>query len=365
MNTKQHRGSRILRRAAVAVALGMVLVSMWPGSVTAQRRPRTPQVPAAPTVDPDGGWRLQAAAQTNLWFHAMAVIAADQPGPLVKQERGVYPTTLDSLAPKLRADIGDGRNLETLHFVPLYFPRAGPEQMLGALRAVAKRRTGDEQLAAREVQFGAFVVGQTLQKGSERRLLEALVDVMEREWEVFYRDYWEERQAEAEARSDAMQEMWDSAVAPQLADYLERRRLTAGIVMPSPALGPEGRIVDVAALDPSDQVVAVQEPLSATGPDAAVFAFVKELCFLLLDDALPGEEEAATVDEREDLRRRAAVRCGALLLEFYAPAQVARYRRVFLDAVGAEESATVAAFERVYDLDPAVFRRIREQIQHH
>jgi hypothetical protein len=52
-----------------------------------------------------------------------------------------------------------------------------------------------------------------------------------------------------------------------------------------------------------------------------------------------------------------------MLVEFFAPSHSARYRRVFLDAVGAEESATVEAFERVYPLDPALYERLRERIR--
>lgn len=332
-------------------------------------RPPTPEPPPIRT------WQVRASPQTNLWFHALAVVAADQPGPLglysaeyarhvreVKQERGVYPTPLDSVASELRAEIGDGRRLESLHFAPLYFPEAAPERMLRALQAVAKRRSNDSALAGRDVGFGAAIMAQAFQDGKARRLLEALAEAVEHEWTLFYRQYWEDSQAQQDSMVAAMQAMWDRDLAPGLQPLLERRRLTGGIVMPSPALGPEGRIVDLRELEPTDQVVAVQMPLLATGPDASVFAFLKELCFLLVDDRKLNPD-SLTVDDREDLRRTAAVRCGALLLEFYAPAYVGRYRRAFLDAVGAEESTTVAAFERVYALDPALYRRLREQIR--
>lgn len=132
--------------------------------------------------------------------------------------------------------------------------------------------------------------------------------------------------------------------------------------MPSPALGPEGRIVEIDQFDPDDQVVAVQLPLMTQRPEAATFAFLKELCFLLIDARFRASlsEDPA---EREDLERTLAVRCGSLILDFYAPTQTARYRRVFLDAVGAEESATVGAFERVYALEPSLYDRLREQIR--
>ncbi len=323
------------------------------------------------------GWHIRPGAHTNLWYHALAVIAADQPGPLglysaeyathireVKQQRGVYPTALDSLASRLREDIGDARGaMQTLHFVPLYFPNAEPESMLAALRAVSRRRANDEALSAPEVRFGAFVVAQSLEQGGDRGLLERLVDVMEQEWRVFYRDYWEEQRAEEEDKAAEMQEMWDTFIAPQLGSYLERRRIDAGLVMPSPALGPEGRIVDIEEFQRGDQVVAVQEPLTVEGVDATIYAFLKELCFLIIDDRDLVGGQSVSDDGLEDLRRRAAVRCGAMLLGFYAPTLSARYRRVFLDAVGGEESSTVAAFERVYYLEPEVVQRLQNQIR--
>jgi hypothetical protein len=103
-------------------------------------------------------------------------------------------------------------------------------------------------------------------------------------------------------------------------------------------------------------------PLGTDAPEASVFAFLKELCFLLVDDRVLGGG-ALDEFELEDLRRRAAVRCGSLILEFYAPTMAARYRRVFLDAVGAEESYTNEAFERVYFLAPEQFERLREAVR--
>lgn len=374
---------KMMHEASVRLPVGgwfaviLLTATSGAGGLAAQGLPGAPGGP--PPMPGEGvvaGWHVEAAPQANLWYHALAVIAADQPGPLglysaeyarhirdVKQELGIYPTRLDSLATELREDIGDARGgLETLHFVPLYFPRVEPERMLAALRAVARRRAGDEALSGPDVRFGAFAVSQAMEQGGDRGLLQRLVETIEHEWEVFYRDYWERMRPERESRVAEMQQTWDTFIAPQLGDYLEGRRLDAGLIMPSPALGPEGRIVDIEEFQRGDQVVAVQEPLSSTGVDATIYAFLKELCFLIIDDQeLAGF--ATSQSDLEDLRRTAAVRCGAMLLELHAPTLSARYRRVFLDAVGAEESSTVAAFERVYYLDPTVVESVRGQVR--
>jgi hypothetical protein len=332
-----------------------------------------PNIRIAERRRPAARWLVQPRTQADLWFHALAVIQADQPGPLglysaeyagqirtIKQELGVYPTLLDSLAPKLRKAMAEGSDV--MHFVPLYFPRASAERMIEVLKAVARRRTNDPRLVGQDVRNGVQVMTQVTEDGRARRLLEDLVEVMEDEWNVFFRDYVKQLHTEQETRYAAIQSMWDSLFVPQLGPYLERRRLNAGSVFPSPALGPEGRIVDLDGFSAADQVVAVQLPLSTSGPAPSVFAFLKELCFLIVDDRmlLQYAEDAADL---EDMRRRAAVRCGHMLLELYSPILVGSYRRVFLDAVGAEESSTVAAFERVYPLSAEVLERVRGQIR--
>ena len=350
-----------------------------------------PEVPD--TVDaeeyepPITSWVVRPRAQVDLWFHCMAVIQADQPGPLglysadyareirrVKQELGVYPTPLDSLAERFRKEINDAGGLNNIHFVPLWFPRADPEQMLDALTAVANQDYNRASAMGRGMTMGVQQIAFSFDRGSERSLLRRLVEAVRSEWNLFYRDYWRNEEPIRAARYDAIQEMWDDTFAEKLAPYLENRRLTGGLIVPSPAIGPEGRIVELDEYNPQDQIVSVQMPLTTDNPDASVFAFLKELCFLLIDNRrLIGfvSESAVTVDELsqdeqgelEDLRRTAAVRCGAYIMEFHAPIYAARYRRVFLDAVGAEESSTVAAFERVYYLPPEVEELVREQIR--
>jgi len=376
---------------ALEAEIGGTQVAAQPAQPpTAQAVPLQPGVQpgARPSPAPGGRtgpghWVVRERPQVDLWFHALAVIAADQPGPLglysaeyqelirlAKLERGVYPTALDSLATDLREGIGEGAGYDLLHFVPLYMPDSDPEEMLAALRLVADGKAprpgrgapgGAAGQMGNQEQIAMMILDQNLQGGA-RRLLGRLVDAAEEEWEVFYRDYWREMSAREQPRYQAVQAMWDSLFAPQLGRYLERRRLTAGLIFPSPPIGPEGRIVEYDSFDAGDQVVAVQMPLSTDRPEPTIFAFLKELCFLLIDDRQMARY-ATTAEDLEDLRRRAAVQCGALILDFYAPTLANQYRRVFLDAVGAEDSQTGAAFDRVYFLDPEVYQLMRERIR--
>jgi len=347
------------------------------------------------------GWVVRGAPQTDLWFHTLAVIAADQPGPLglysadyarrirdVKQELGIYPTPLDSLATRLRQDLAGGNpELDVFHFVPLYFPTASAEEMLMSLQRVADNDVPSPEEFFRgqrppggrppgepdrgpppsgdlgpNAGLGMLIIAQAMQTGGARRLLRRLVEAARIEWHIFYRGYWEQFTAEQAPRYAAIQAMWDTLFVPQLGPYLERRRLTSGAIFPSPPVGPEGRIVEFDEYDTGDQIVSVLMPLGTDEPEATVFAFLKELCFLLVDDQVLGTIEMDGFD-LEDLRRRAAVRCGALILDFYAPTMASRYRRVFLDVVGAEDSRTNEAFDRIYFLTAQQYERLREEVR--
>ena len=107
--------------------------------------------------------------------------------------------------------------------------------------------------------------------------------------------------------------------------------------------------------------VAMWFPLTANTPEVSNFFFLKELCFLIINDNAYGRFGRGTQDF-DDLRRTGAVRCGAMILDEYSPVLALQYRRTFLDAVGAEESATMQAFDRVYYLDPSVLARLRAQV---
>ncbi len=347
-------------------------MALWLGAqpVEAQRGP--PRRSGSP------GWEFRASAAADLWFHAMAVIAADEPGPLglysadyarrvreAKRERGLYPTVLDSLAERLRNGIREEFGLNSsLHFVPLYFPAVEPAQLLDALDAVARKKTDDARFREPEFRYGVLVLTNVVSDGGQRNVLRRMVRAVEEEWRVFYRDWGDSVRAAERPRYEAMRELWNDVLGPKLDHYLSRQRLRGGIVMPSPALGPEGRIIPGDDFDGTDQVVAMQMPLSTERADVSVFAFIKELCFLLQDARLFGPTmENASELEAQDLQRRVAVRCGALLLQFYAPTLTSAYRRAFLDAVGAEDSRTVEAFERVYAVDPEIYERLRQRIR--
>jgi hypothetical protein len=325
--------------------------------------------------NPDFGWVFRPQPHTDLWFHTLAVISADDEGPLglysadyarrvrdAKRDAGVYPTPLDSAAPRLRDLLRDDRVTQIVHFVPLYLAQVQPDRFLDVLRNVEKGNLDALRALPPDMGPGLQQLVFGFEDRTNRRALRELIAVMDTEWEVFFKNYWERTYEEHRDYYEEIQRVWDDEIGAQLGQYLENRRLTSGLVLLSASLGPEGRISDPDAFDPRDQVAAVYLPIWSDDPAVPIFFFVKELCFLLVDDGQIARF-AGSPDEREDLRRRAAVRCGAMVLEFYAPVLAMRYRRAFLDAVGAEESSTVTAFERVYFIDAEVLNVIRDQVR--
>lgn len=323
---------------------------------------------------PDSGWSVRPHAALDLWYHGMAIVGLfDSTAGLplynseyvaavrrAKAAAGIV-TLLDSLTPVLQRDFRRVDDPELFHFMPLYFPRAAPERMLAALDAVARDRTFDTVATRADVRLGVASVAVQIRDRNRRRFLERFVAGLESEWQRFYRAYWERQRRELQQDYAAVGDMWRERLGPSLARFLSRARLEGGEIFPSPPLGVEGRLDIRDRADGEDNMVAVWFPLRADRAELATFAVLKELCFALVDDVVAGSVRRS---ELEALRGRAAVRCGALVLEFYEPTMVALYRRVFLRAGGAPEaSAAALAFERLYPVPAEVYERLREAVR--
>jgi hypothetical protein len=228
-----------------------------------------------------------------------------------RAKRGVAPTALERTGGEFRSAFEADSTFEMLHFLPLTAVSASPDQLLGEvvprvgyalLQAPAQRATLDR--------FAAAVRGEMSTWRDERAL----------------------RGGTAPATLAAIEAKW-TAVAAAIAPYLARYGLTAGIIVPVPGLGTDGRFVPSSQGSPA--LVAVQLPSDPTrAPDAAFFA-VRELCYPAVREALrqPGLEPRDR-REAERLSGRAAVRCGAILLEAASPSLAEGYRSAFLPAGG-------------------------------
>jgi hypothetical protein len=102
---------RLLEVALLTVAATAVL----PASVAGQQ--------GGAAAAADTGWTVRASAAADLWYHGLAVVGFGAGGPFplynrdyaervraAKQEAGVYPTALDSVAAGLRLEFEEQRD---------------------------------------------------------------------------------------------------------------------------------------------------------------------------------------------------------------------------------------------------------------
>jgi hypothetical protein len=300
-------------------------------------------------------WSPRRSSSADLWFHSLAVLgvtgfgavplyAADYAAAAEREKamRGSH-TLLDRRAAALRQALAEDSAFEVLHFAPLYFAGSEPVAMLDALQAVAREGPDAAAHLGPAERFGAVALGTALPSPAERRLLGELAAALEDEWLRFYRQ-WSARSATLRARqAEAVAQNW-RPLAVALAPYLARRHLDGGALLLSPALGADGRLFEGDPRSSTDNVVAVAVPASDTTAANAVFLAVRELCYPAVRAALA--VAGGVGDDRiqgERLSGRAAVRCGALLLQRYAPESEAAYERTWL-AVTGEPGLFPAAF---------------------
>lgn len=354
------RGRVCAARRGALVLLGGVLLALGARSIGAQP-PRTPS-----------RWLVRESATLDLWYHALATIGYEGFGPLpyhapgyaaelrrVKAARGVTPTPLEHDAAALRAAFASDSAFEVLHFVPLYFASTDPASFVALVGAVGSGRpTGTLPPAERA---GVDVLRTLLASGTERAALVRLARDLDVEWREFYAGQLA-RTATARAEGiAALQRGWDERVLPSLGHAFHAAGLTGGAIYLVPALGPEGRVIT----SPSDAgaAVAVEWPLDDAASDVPLLAAVRELCFpvvrrLPIDAVARGDRIAA---ERES--DRAAVRCGAQLLDATAPALARAYRETFRRAARTTAAGTRPGFTEVYRLAPATERALDAEVR--
>jgi hypothetical protein len=229
-----------------------------------------------------------------------------------RARRGMAMTALERSAGEFRLAFEADSAFEMLHFLPLTAVSAPPDQLLGEV---------------------VPQVGYTLlQTPGQRATLDRFASSVRTEMSV-WRDERALRGGTMPAAVAAIETRW-SAIAAAIGPYLARYRLTAGIILPVPGLGLDGRLVPSSEGSPT--LVAVQLPRDPAGAaDAAYFA-VRELCYPAVREALrqPGVQQPQDRREAERLSGRAAVRCGAMLLDGASPELAAGYRAAFRPSGG-------------------------------
>jgi hypothetical protein len=303
-----------------------------------------------PGLSAQSGWTVRSAPAVEFWFHAMAIVGLQGFGALPlydpgypaavrssRDARGVGPTALERQAPALRAAFEADSAFESLHFLPLYASTATPEQLLATHAAGLARSV----LPARG------------QRAVLDRFLAAARDDLNSAWAAERRS----RAPALNAELAAVERRWSGAIGPALRAYLGREGMTSGIIIPVAGLGTDGRFLAASRDGPA--VVAVQLPRDSTHAGDAAFFAVRELCYPAVRRALrapglvPDDRVAA-----EGLSGRAAVRCGALLLDQADPSLGRAYRQAFLRAAG-----RVDGFPEAYPVPDPVLAALAEAVR--
>lgn len=315
------------------------------------------------------GWIVASDATTDLWFHALAVLGVDGPGTLPfydtryaqrvsdeKARRGIAPSRLDRDAARLRRTIMADSAFELLHFLPLYLDRMSPEDLPRFLRDAAAQRPS--ALVSEEV---ARAVRSSLSSSAQRAVLGDLADAIEDEWTTFSRNATAARAAGDGARRRALQARWDEAFAPQFAEVFRAMGLSRGVLLVSPALGTEGRVVNLGS---AGVILAVSDWRDSPTPDAPLLAAIRELCFPLLHHVaeIDGGAKVHAARSAEE-SSRAAVRCGAQLVDARMPTAGGEYRALFLSVrPGETETGYRERFDRRFQTDAVTLRAISREI---
>jgi len=362
-------GLLVLFRTLRAVRRFAIAASLLAGAPPSLLRGQAPPVAEIPRVAAHESWKVRSEADSDLWFHGMAVIGFEGFGPLhmydtgyaervraAKRRRGIYPTLLDRKSARF----------EIMHFLPLYFRAPNSDGLLRAIRAIAGEAPTRDNTGDPATRDAANAVGSVLASRRQRELLNEFVDVLEDERRVFYEDYERESNGARAAQIAKIQQYWDADLAPALAPYLERSQLGNGLIIVSPALGAEGRFVILGRGNAPRPVIAVRLPSSSADHDGGVpLSAIRELCFPIVHTVI-GQHATRKLERvaAERLSSVAAVRCGALALERYVPALTSSYQSQFLRAAGSPVTGADldAAFLRVFNLPPAVDAGLRRAI---
>ena len=309
-------------------------------------------------------WIVVSDPATDLWFHTLAVLGVNGPGTLPfynpdyaqavgeeKSHRGIGATKLDREAVQLRRSIMSDSAFEVLHFLPLYLDRTSPEALPRVVREIAD---GNRPTAVPEEVAAAL--RSSLSSRAQRAVLVDLADAIDDEWRAFYAGSALRATVVAERRR-GLQTRWDEFFSPRLVPVFRAIGVERGVLLISPPLGAEGRVVNLGA---AGVIVAVSDRRDDAAPDAPLLAAIRELCFPLLQhirdvDPIARAHGARGADESS----RAAVQCGAQLVDSLMPSSASEYRALFLRARAGESAAGYRRrFDQRFQTDAVTLRAV-------
>ena len=326
----------------VASIRPLTRVALVAGVLVGESLTASPAGAAAPQADPEvptaESWRLTSSPFADLWYHGLALVGFHGfgPNPLYDVRYGRQAARnradgpLAGAAPELLRELERDPAFELLHFVPVYLAGAGPREALAGLRTVSRSSEFSPAAFDPAMRPGLEVVAALLPEEAQRRTLGRFVDLLEREWTAGLERETAARQAAREPRLRALESRWTAVFVPALYGDLEAHGLTGGWIVPTPALGLEGRFFQGDPRSAGDNVVIVGLPSDVEALDVALAPVVRELCFPAVRAAF--QEVQSRYTDRVAASRAsdaAATRCGELLLERKLPGALPAYRTRF------------------------------------
>lgn len=298
-------------------------------------------------------WEVRSSPAVDLWYHGLAAVGFTGPGSLswynadflaaLRAEQRSRPFG-ESLLEKESGRFGQAFRSDTvfeaLHFLPLYYADGDGSRLIASLQSLSARGNA---------------LAPVFPTPGERKTLASFAAALDGE-----RAYVMQSPARAKLIDNqvigALDAQWKQEFLPVLSRYLRGQGIRSGVLFISPALGSEGRI----ARNRDEVIIAVGIGKSRL-PAAPLYAAVRELCFPLVGSVDGLTTRTTSRLAAIDITNRAAVRCGAMLLDMSSATMGAQYRRMYLGSPSDERDLS-PDFNARFPLTRAIEKSLRAEL---
>ncbi len=361
------RHLRSVGRLRLALAFGAAVA---PFALVACGGARAEPLNAAPQALVQ--WPVKTREHVDLWLHAFALLQDDTATvPLfargyrdavtvIKNQRNVV-TDLDANRAQLAQVVASKPALLNAQFIPLYF--GSWEEMKRGFDFFQRAEGNPRSASNQEVQAIIAFLAQQFPTEADREFARRLLLAIESEREKFHHAWWVEQQRERSAALARADSLWQSRWRPALQRFLNNTQQSSGDLIPTIALGGEGRAVPAGK---SASQYAVAYPSRPDSAEVLLFSFAHEAVGSVAQVAV--NDNLTPVQQRSGLGARYSsvglVRGGALLVERIDPSLVPRYAAWYLAQAGTPVGANaIATFEATFPMPAEMIESMRRQIE--
>jgi len=306
----------------------------------------------------DQRWEIRSDAFTDLWYFGLALAGEQGPGPLpmyasARATRWTPSPRLSGIAGRLGAELSRDSTLEVLHSVPLHLVGVHPLTALNVIQAALEGTPKHASSMTREFQVAAAVAATVSARA--RPVAAQFAEALAAEWKDGLRDEWLQWSVVRAEANASLQARWETVFMPVLRPFLATHVRGGALVIVSPSVGLEGRVLRQPAPLP---VLAIVSGAEGYLPQASLMMLTRELTFPCVDAVMTESDvNLGSRAANARLSRTMAVRSGAMLLAH--DSLLSRgYANLFLDAVGKPGASLATAFP----LDAALERALGAEL---